>query len=205
VAEILFEHPEIRQLGIQVHTSAAASEASSLYLSQLRANSVGKALRWEGVDPSRFEAKGMGSSALIYDDSQCVGPDEALSPDCRTLTSKNRRVVFHILRLGAAPPRPITGAPDGNASLLPNKEGVLPSSGVLPKAWVLSTKAVLPSRGALPDAGTTAGLPGATKALPDQGVLPRQGTTRKPDAPKEAAPKEAVPKEPPAKEPMPLR
>jgi hypothetical protein len=92
-----------------------------------------------------------------------------------------------------------TGAPDGNVSVLPTKEGVLPNgAGALKSKTALPTKAVLPSSGVLPEAGSNPGLPQATKALPDQGVLPRQGTPKKPDEPA-AAPKETTPRGPPPK------
>jgi len=189
VVDRLDECPEI-----EGHTDSRADKLSSLYISQRRVNSVAKALQREGVDASRITAKGFGRSAPIYDDSPCLGSDEELGQGCRRMTSKNRRVVFRIVRRGAPPPRPITGAPYGNVSLLPTKEGMLPTgAGVLHSKTALPTQAVLPSSGVLPEVGVNPGLPQATKALPDQGVLPRQGTPKKSDetapAPKETAPK----------------
>jgi outer membrane protein OmpA-like peptidoglycan-associated protein len=194
VARVLIDHPEVREVQIEGHTDSRASKLDSLYVSQRRVNSVAKALQREGVDPSRITAKGFGRSAPIYDDSECLGSDAELGQGCRAMTSKNRRVLFRIVRCGAPPPRPITGAPDGNVSLLPTKEGVLPNgAGVLHSKTVLPTTTVLVSGGVLPQAGANPGLPQATKALPDQGVLPRQGTPKKSDetapTPKETAPK----------------
>ena len=60
-----------------------------------------------GIDGARLTAKGMGHSAPVYDDSGCTGPDEQLSQTCRLMTSKNRRVVFRIVKRGAPPPRPV--------------------------------------------------------------------------------------------------
>lgn len=169
---------------IQSHSDGRADKVHSLYWSQRRAGSVAKALQQEGVDASRLSARGLGRAAPIYDDSQCLGPDEALSVDCRTMTSRNRRMVFRVVRVGAPPPRPITGALDGNASLLPSKEGALRTgANVLPSHGVLPTKGVLSPNSVLPAAGENAGLPRAKNVLPDQGVLPRQGTPRKPDEP----------------------
>ena len=114
------------------------------------------------------------------------------------MTSKNRRVVFRIVHRGAPPPRAITGAPDGNGSVLPTKSGVLPNAGdrsVLPTQGVLAPgKTVLPSTGVLPEAGQNKGLPTSKKMLPSTGVLPRQGTPApKKDAPPPAPPPPAPP------------
>lgn len=201
VAQVLIDHPEIREVEIEGHTDARASNAYHLRLSHIRAESVRKALHVEGVDASRVNARGVGHTRPVYDDSQCLGSDEGLSQGCRTMTSKNRRMVFRIVRRGWPPPRPITGAADGNASVLPTKAGVLPTgAGVLKNQGALPTKPVLPSSGVLPEAGSNPGLPQATKALPDQGVLPRQGTPKnKPEEPA-PAPKEPASKKPPPKE-----
>jgi outer membrane protein OmpA-like peptidoglycan-associated protein len=195
IAQVLLDHPEIRELRIEGHTDVRASDAYNMNLSQRRVNSVMKALTNEGIDGSRIVAKGMGHSAPVYDDSGCNVPDEKLTPACQMMTSKNRRVVLRIVRRGAPPPRPITGAPDGNGTGHPSKETVLPSNhGVLSNQGALpSQKSVLPST-VLPDAGTNPGLPGANHALPEKGVLPRQGTTvKKP----EEAPPPAPPPPPP--------
>ena len=204
VAQVLLDHPEIRELRIEGHTDVRASDAYNMNLSQRRVNSVMKALVIEGVDSGRIVAKGFGHTAPIYDDSACNGPDEALTPACKMMTSKNRRVVFRIVHRGAPPPRPITGAPDGNGSVLPTKEGVLPgNTGVLSNQSALPTKSVLPNS-VLPEAGANAGLPGAVKALPEKGVLPRQGTPKKADEPAPAPPPPAPP--PPApKVPTPIK
>jgi outer membrane protein OmpA-like peptidoglycan-associated protein len=58
-----------------------------------------------GIDSKRLQAKGFGYTAPIYDDSACPGPDEGLSPTCRLMTSKNRRVVFRIVYRGAPVPQ----------------------------------------------------------------------------------------------------
>jgi OOP family OmpA-OmpF porin len=184
VARVLIDHPEIREVQIEGHTDSRAGKLSSLYISQRQVNSVAKALQREGVDASRITAKGFGSSAPIYDDSQCLGPDEELGQGCRTMTSKNRRVVFRIVRRGAPPPRPITGAPDGNVSLLPTKEGVLPNgAGVLHSKTALPTKAVLPSSGVLPD--QSAPRPGRAPSTRDTEDVRRDGPHTEGDGPEE--------------------
>jgi OmpA-OmpF porin, OOP family len=191
VARVLADNPEIRELRIEGHTDVRATDAYNMNLSQRRVNSVAKALTQSGIDPQRINAKGYGHSAPVYDDTGCTGPDEQLTPTCRAMTSKNRRVVFRIVRRGAPPPKPITGAPDGNSSVLPTRDGVLPSNAtVLPsQSTVLPTKSVLPSS-VLPQAGSNPGLPQQTKALPEKGVLPRQGTAKPAEEPKVAPPPE---------------
>jgi hypothetical protein len=156
-----------------------------------------------GVDPARMTAKGFGQSEILHDDSTCTMPDEELTPDCRFMISKNRRIVFRIKRFGLPPPRSLTGAPGESAlpfkkRILPNAgDGVLPSifrkvpkkeskpnpEGTLPNGGVLKkTKdGVLGSGGVLPSSSTKdpAGGEGLKKAgvLPkSQGVLPRSGT-----------------------------
>ncbi|MFT3764609.1 MAG: OmpA family protein [Minicystis sp.] len=191
VAKVLISHPEIREVRIEGHTDVRASDAYNMNLSQRRVNSVQAYLVGAGIDAGRITAKGFGHSQPVYDDSGCTGPDEGLSQTCRLMTSKNRRVVFHIVRRGAPPPRAITGA-DANGSVLPTKGGTLPGAGqqtVLPnQQGVLPGKPLLPSS-VLPGAGSAGAdggkgaLPTTKKNLPDKGVLPRSGTPKKPDAP----------------------
>jgi OOP family OmpA-OmpF porin len=215
VVKVLIEHPEIREVHIDGHTDVRASDAYNLLLSQRRVNSVMHYLTQQGIDSQRLQAKGSGHTQPVDDDRACLDPDEALSPTCRMMTAKNRRVVFRIVRRGAPPPRPITGA-DGNSSLLPTKETVLPTDAtVLPKAesgagvlkWqgpLPTSKGTLPST-VLPEAGANHGLPQQTKALPDKGVLPRQGTPSKPEEAKPEPPSSAgaKPKPPPSPPPLP--
>lgn len=211
VAEVLVQHPEIREVQIEGHTDIRATDAYNINLSQRRVNSVMKYLTEErGIDPTRLQAKGFGHSAPIFDDTGCLGPDEGLDQNCRFMTSKNRRVVFRIMRRGAPPPRAISGAPDTNATSLPSKDAVLPSKdtvlpsecssrdaqgrcigqggGILPNQGSVLPNRVLPSA---PDHSTPDHvLPGKENStLPDKGVLERSGTPRKtapPDPPKDA-------------------
>jgi len=190
VAQVLRDHPEIREVQIEGHTDVRASDAYNMNLSQRRVNSVEKYLTGVGIDAGRLSAKGFGHTQPVYDDKGCTGPDEGLSQTCRLMTSKNRRVVFRIVRRGTPPPRAITGAEAG--SVLPTRQGALPAAGdasVLPKhEGVLPGKKVLPSS-VLPEAGSNQGLPSQKKALPDKGVLPRQGTQKdKPEEPPPAPP-----------------
>jgi len=229
IARVLKEHPEVREIVIEGHTDSRAGMLYNMNLSQRRANSVMAELHARGVDPARMTAKGFGQSELDYDDSMCTMPDEELTPDCRFMISKNRRVVFKIKRFGAAPPRPLTGAP-GEGTLpfkkriLPNAgDGVLPRifrkergkmfkmfkpnpEGTLPNGGVLETKkdAVLGSGSVLPPSSTKdpAGGEGLKREglLPkSRGVLPQSGTP-------EAAPPLPAPPTPPtvtAPEPAP--
>jgi outer membrane protein OmpA-like peptidoglycan-associated protein len=202
VAELLIQHPELREVKIEGHTDVRATDAYNMNLSQRRVNSVMKYLVEErGIDASRLQATGFGHTTPLYDDTGCQGPDEGLSQTCLFMTSKNRRVVFRIMRRGAPPPRPLTGG-DGNATSLPTKDSVLPTKApLLPNQSnlpgkqdsVLGTKKVLPGQEehALP--GQTV-LPGQKGVLPGGGkVLPNSGTPKKPD-PKKPVPD---PKKPP--------
>lgn len=207
VAELLIQHPEIREVKIEGHTDVRATDAYNMNLSQRRVNSVMKYLVEErGIDPSRLQATGFGHTTPLYDDTGCQGPDEGLSQTCLFMTSKNRRVVFRIMRRGAPPPRPLTGA-DGNATSLPTKDGVLPTKApILPSQsnlpgktdGVLGTKKVLPGsdQHALPDQTV---LPSQKGVLPGSGkVLPKSGTPKKPE-PKKPEPKKPEPKSGPPK------
>ena len=203
IARLLKENLKVREIVIEGHTDSRAGTLHNINLSQRRANSVMAELVARGVDPARMTAKGFGQSELLHDDSSCTMPDEELTPDCRFMISKNRRIVFRIKRFGLPPPRSLTGAPGESAlpfkkRILPNAgDGVLPSifrkvpkkeskpnpEGTLPNGGVLKkTKdAVLGSGGVLPSSSTKdpAGGEGLKKAgvLPkSQGVLPRSGT-----------------------------
>src|SRR5262249_36886442 len=205
VAKVLVDHPEIREVRIEGHTDVRATDAYNMNLSQRRVDSVAKYLTVNaGIDPTRLNPKGFGHTAPVYDDAGCLGPDEGLSATCKMMTSKNRRVVFRIVHRGAPPPRPITGA-DSSGSVLPTKEGVLPSdSGVLSNKSALPPKAVLPSS-VLPEAGSNPGLPQSTKALPDKGVLPQQGTPKKAEEPAPPPAPAPIPPSPAPKPPTPIK
>jgi OOP family OmpA-OmpF porin len=201
VIEVLLQHPELREVVIEGHTDVRATDAYNMNLSQRRVNSVMAFFVANGVDATRLTAKGFGHSQPIFDDAGCTGPDEGLSADCKRMTSKNRRVVFRVLRRGAPPPRAISGAPDGNASSLPSKDAVLPGN-----TNVLPTQSNLPSKGNGVLGGKSV-LPGAAEhtapehvlpsqqnsTLPNGKVLPKSGATKK-DPPKAPAP--AVPPSP---------
>ena len=197
VIEVLLQHPELREVVIEGHTDVRATDAYNMNLSQRRVNSVMAFFVSSGVDASRLQAKGFGHSQPIFDDAGCTGPDEALSPDCKRMTSKNRRVMFRILRRGAPPPRPISGTPDGNASSLPSRDAVLPgNTKVLPSQSNLPSKGdgVLGSKPVLPGAAVHAApdhvLPTSQSGtLPSGAVLPKSGATKK-DPPKKDPPKE---------------
>ncbi len=194
VVEVLLQHPELREVRIEGHTDIRATDAYNMNLSQRRVDSVRAFIASSGIDASRLQATGFGHSKPVYDDSGCLGPDEGLSADCKRMTSKNRRVMFRILRRGAPPPRAISGAPDGNASSLPSRDAVLPGN-----TTVLPTQSNLPSKDKSV-LGTKSVLPGAADhAMPDQ-VLPTQqnGTLPKGSVlPKSGATKKDLPKAPP--------
>ena len=203
VIEVLLQHPELREVRIEGHTDVRATDAYNMNLSQRRVNSVMAFFVASGVDASRLQAKGFGHSQPIFDDAGCTGPDEGLTPDCKRMTSKNRRVVFRVLRRGAPPPRPISGTPDGNASSLPSRDAVLPgSTSVLPTQSNLPSKGdgVLGNKSVLPTAADHAEpehvLPTSQSGtLPKGTVLPKSGATKK-DPPKKDEPKAPAPKAP---------
>jgi OOP family OmpA-OmpF porin len=200
VVEVLVQHPELREVRIEGHTDIRATDAYNMNLSQRRVNSVMAFMASSGIDASRLQATGFGHSKPVYDDSGCLGPDEGLSADCKRMTSKNRRVMFRILRRGAPPPRALSGTSDGNASSLPSRDAVLPGN-----TKVLPTQSNLPSKDNSV-LGTKSVLPGAADhstpdhvlptqqngTLPKGSVLPKSGATKK-DPPK------VDPKAPPPK------
>lgn len=98
VVQVLLEHPEILAVRIEGHTDVRASDEYNQDLSQRRTTSVMDYLVEQGIVPERLEAIGYGHSKPLYDDSACLGADEALDEDCKFMTSANRRVVFRILR-----------------------------------------------------------------------------------------------------------
>ena len=201
VVEVLLAHPELREVRIEGHTDVRATDAYNMNLSQRRVNSAMAFIAASGIDPARLQAKGYGHTQPVYDDTGCLGPDEGLSPDCKRMTSKNRRVVFRILRRGAPPPRPISGTPDGNASSLPSRDAVLPgNTTVLPTQSNLPSKGngVLDNKGVLPTAPDHAApeqhvLPTQKGTLPTGNVLPKSGATKK-DPVKKDPPKKDDPK-----------
>ena len=222
VAQVLIRYPEIREIEIEGHTDIRAGDAYNKALSQRRVNSVQRYLEARGIDPARLKAVGYGHSKPEYDDSSCIGADEDLTPTCRHMTSKNRRVKFTITKRGAPAPRALTGA-DGSSTALPTKQNILPGQGVLPtKENVIENKEKgLPNKGdggagvlpgkegsALPNQGVLRKseenqlpkseekqLPKQDTALPSQGVLPKSGTPKKlPQDPKK--PDEPAPEAP---------
>ena len=96
VANLVLEHPEVQRVNIEGHTDIRASSDYNLALSQRRVNSVTAFLIERGIEPKRLEARGFGHTRPLVDDTHCNAPDEELGPECRFLTSQNRRVVYRI-------------------------------------------------------------------------------------------------------------
>jgi outer membrane protein OmpA-like peptidoglycan-associated protein len=88
VADVLAKHPEIRRLRVEGHTDNRGNAENNLQLSKARAASVVAYLVKSGVDPSRLESEGYGST-------QPLVPN--ITPVQR---AKNRRVAFKILEQG---------------------------------------------------------------------------------------------------------
>jgi outer membrane protein OmpA-like peptidoglycan-associated protein len=180
VARVLSQHADIREVKIEGHTDVRASDAYNMNLSQRRVDSVKQALVQRGVDATRLIPIGFGHTQPLFDDKNCRGADEELTPECRAMTSKNRRVVFKITRFGAPPPKPIVGGSD--AAVLPSGQTTLPSQGALPKGGTLPRGGTLPGQGVLQEGSAIESSPvlpnnSGTQnggALPKGGVLPRK-------------------------------
>lgn len=220
VAQVMIRYPEISEVVIEGHTDIRAGDAYNKQLSQRRVNSVQRYLEARGIASSRLKAIGYGHSQPEYDDSSCTGPDEQLTPTCRFMTSRNRRVLFKITKRGTPTPQAITGSDQGTMALPPGEKPALPGEKALPSGGNLPP----PKSGALPgsDAGTLPKqepppstkpedkpLPGADeKPLPKDGSmlpsdnplpkdtpLPKAGLPKKaPDPKKPVAPAPDAPK-----------
>ena len=106
VANVMERRPEILRVHIDGHTDVRATDDYNVALSQRRVNSVMNALIARGVSPERLKAQGWGHSNPLTDDSGCDRPDEELDAACLALTSKNRRVEFHIKDWAEEPDKP---------------------------------------------------------------------------------------------------
>lgn len=93
VARLMVDHPEIRLLGVEVHTASTGAPRGELELSKRRAEAVLKWLAETGVEARRLSAKPMGSDRPLAADSTQEGK------------TRNERVEFRILeRADAEPP-----------------------------------------------------------------------------------------------------
>lgn len=114
VVQVIKNSPDVRELEIQGHTDVRANDAYNFNLSQRRVDNIRMYMISKGIEPERLVARGYGHTQPIYDDSACNAPDEKLSEDCKFMTSKNRRVIFRITKLGAPQSRSL----DGGAPIL---------------------------------------------------------------------------------------
>jgi outer membrane protein OmpA-like peptidoglycan-associated protein len=89
VADVLAKHPEIRRVRVEGHTDNRGNAEHNLNLSKARAAAVVAYLVKSGVESSRLESEGYGST-------QPLVPN--MTPAQR---AKNRRVAFKILDKGA--------------------------------------------------------------------------------------------------------
>lgn len=124
VVQVIKNSPDIREVEIQGHTDVRAGDAYNFNLSQRRVENIRMYMIGKGIEPERLVARGYGHTQPIYDDSSCNAPDEKLSEDCKFMTSKNRRVVFRITKLGAPQSRSL----DGSAPILGPGGPSLPGS-----------------------------------------------------------------------------
>ncbi|MDP2274864.1 MAG: OmpA family protein [Archangium sp.] len=86
VARILLNTTSITKLTVEGHTDTTGEPAANQPLSEERALAVKKYLESKGVDPSRLESRGFGSSQPVD------------SNDTEAGRAKNRRVEFKVTR-----------------------------------------------------------------------------------------------------------
>ena len=86
VAKIMNGTSAITKLTIEGHTDTTGDPANNQPLSEDRASAVQKYLEGKGVDPSRLESKGFGSTAPVD------------TNDTEEGRAKNRRVEFKVRR-----------------------------------------------------------------------------------------------------------
>jgi OOP family OmpA-OmpF porin len=91
IAQVLKEHPEIRQVSIEGHTDALGSAQFNLRLSQQRADAVRTWLMDSGIAADRLQATGHGKTRPVADNKTEEGRE------------RNRRVEFHIVPAGGTP------------------------------------------------------------------------------------------------------
>lgn len=72
IVNFLNEHPALR-VEIEGHTDNTGSDKTNMNLSQKRAENIMKEIVKKGIDPSRLEAKGYGSSRPIADNNTASG------------------------------------------------------------------------------------------------------------------------------------
>lgn len=85
VVEAMRVQPEIHRVGIEGHTDDVGSAEDNMALSQRRAQAVAHWLVQHGIEASRVEARGYGTSRPIVPNASSSG------------RAANRRVEFHIL------------------------------------------------------------------------------------------------------------
>lgn len=86
VAKIMLSTSAITKLSIEGHTDTTGEPAANQPLSEERALAVKKYLEGKGVDPSRLESRGFGSSQPVDSNETDAG------------RAKNRRVEFKVTR-----------------------------------------------------------------------------------------------------------
>ena len=94
----------IREVEIGVHTSVRESEDDGVDIAHKRAVRIMRWLINSGIERERLSGMGYGYLQPEVDDSDCLLPDDELSPECKAATRANERVVFRIKRWGAATP-----------------------------------------------------------------------------------------------------
>jgi outer membrane protein OmpA-like peptidoglycan-associated protein len=94
VLAILQEHPEIEQVALEGHTDSVGKPRYNLRLSQQRTDSVMRWLIARGIDRKRLTAEGFGSQKPIASNDDEAGREQ------------NRRVEFHIRKMGDRPDAP---------------------------------------------------------------------------------------------------
>jgi outer membrane protein OmpA-like peptidoglycan-associated protein len=85
VADVLVKNPQIRRVRVEGHTDNRGGAEHNMELSKARAAAVVEYLNKQGIDPTRLESQGFGSTQPLVPNS---------TPGNR---AKNRRVTFRIL------------------------------------------------------------------------------------------------------------
>lgn len=123
VLKVLQEHPEVRRLEIQGHTSSEGGPEYNLRLSNARATTVFTWLVERGIEPSRLLPRGYGlTEPLMPNDSE---PNR----------QRNRRVQFRLLeKLPDSPAGSLLGPPPPPPGSLPPAPGSLPPGSLPPSS-----------------------------------------------------------------------
>jgi len=104
VFRILKANRDVRKVVIEGHTDGRYSPLMAKALGERRAVKIRDILVQRGIDPRRLDTKGVGNSAPLEDDTDCLQPDKLETEECQVKMAKNRRVIFRIIERVKVPP-----------------------------------------------------------------------------------------------------